>query len=157
LQHAPCCIRQELVYRYTDDFARTRLLTTASCIRSSDQGGAAGRPAAPGLLDPSEEERAILFRTIRASRPASDTPSRAPWGTRQDRALEGELGVDVQLLSSSDPARPTMGYLLYMVSADGSTWSIPRALSPGHCRLNLGSLKDNRTLAFVGPMRYWTT
>ena len=141
-----------LLYRYADDYSQDQAMDQ-SLIHSVFWVKGAYPPSQPYLAywTVQANDRAILFRDY------GGQPARLGYAIPVDpevpiraEPLTVTLGLDVQLLSSEDPSRPAMGYLLYMVSSDGVTWSIPEALSPGRCQVSLGALKDNRYLVFMG-------
>ncbi len=148
----PAASGQELIYRYTDDFSQDSAVDD-STLHSVFWVKGAMPASQPHLVywTIQAEDRVILFRDYRGqpARLGYPIPVRPEELIRTEPATV-EVSLDVQLLSGNDPAKPTMGYLLYMVSADGNTWSIPKALTGGHCQLHLGNLKDNRSLVFVG-------
>lgn len=65
--------------------------------------------------------------------------------------LSVEVLLEVQLLTSPNPNRPTLGYLAYQTSADGKKWdSPPRALKSGANHISPGLLAHNRYIRFQG-------
>ncbi|MBP8303997.1 MAG: right-handed parallel beta-helix repeat-containing protein [Phycisphaerae bacterium] len=143
-----------VLYRYEDDCSQD-LAMDQSLIHSVFWVKGAFPPTQPYLAywTPQAGDRAILFRD-HSGQPASlgyaipVLPDDRVWAD----PVTVNLGLDVQLLSTDDPSRPATGYLLYTVSADGTTWSTPRALSPGRCQVHLGDLRDNRYLLLTGTL-----
>jgi len=86
----PAASDQELVYRYVDDFADDAAVDD-SILHSVFWSRGAMPADQPHLVywTLQDEDRAVLFRNYSgAAGPPRICHPRAPWGTRQDRALE---------------------------------------------------------------------
>jgi len=149
---APVQADQRMVYQYRDDFSGEAAMQDA-IIHSAFWVKGAFPPDQPHLtyLNIGPDQKGILLRDWQGQ------PARLGYAVPVEpdlsfgrRPLKVVLRLDVQLLTSTDPGRPGMGYLLYMTSADAKTWSIPKALANGRSDLEIGSLAENRYLVFVG-------
>lgn len=143
---------QVLVYQYTDDFSQDRAMEHA-LIHSIFWVKGAYPASQPHLVywQYTKDKRGLLFRDHQGQ------PARLGYAipVEPDRCIGARpvlvvVKVQVRLFNSNSPEGRGPGYLLYMVSVDGRTWSIPKAITDGRSELTLGSLAENRYLVFLG-------
>jgi hypothetical protein len=136
-------------YRYFDDFS-TDKASQDSFTHSAFWPGEAFPPAEPYLYYVGNgSERQLVFTGYRGQ-PAHIGYCFPIGQGRLIRPIKGNLSLDVHSAANADKSDFLLGYLLFSLSEDGVSWSLPKSLGLGHHNIPISSLQGSCYVVFLG-------
>ncbi|MHC4118028.1 MAG: right-handed parallel beta-helix repeat-containing protein [Planctomycetota bacterium] len=146
---APCAVRADGPYEYDDDF-KEDFAESHSYLHSVFWPQGAFPPPEPYLYFlGSGEQRELGFGDHHGE--LAYLGYRFPTGPLQpERALSGNLQVDVRSPYDGDVTSSLAGRLLYRISADGVNWSGSQELLPGSHDIPIASVRGSCYIEFFG-------
>jgi hypothetical protein len=139
----------EWLYDYRDDFT-TDKAQEDSYLHSVFWPEGAFPPPEPYLYYQGESSKRALVFMDYVGQPAH-LGYCFPIGPAQAlRSVKGTLQIDVRFAGNADVSPSPAGYLLYSISDDGGTWSIPEALGAGHQQIAMESVQGTCYIIFFG-------